>query len=111
MSSLLRPLLIVFGLALLAGACSKDSKQVMRPAGAVEHATIAIEGMTCGSCVSAITKALKDLPGVQAASVDLKTKRAQVRHQPDKVTLDTLVATINKLGYKANVLPPGLPVN
>lgn len=110
--SLVRPVLAtvaVVSLALAAGCSKSQSKQIARPAGAAETATIAVEGMTCGSCVKAITKALKELPGVEAASVDLKAKRAQVRYQSGKVDLDKLVAAINKLGYKAKSLPPGLP--
>ncbi|MCV9997451.1 heavy metal translocating P-type ATPase [Pararhizobium sp. YC-54] len=38
-----------------------------------------VEGMTCASCVSRVEKALKTVPGVTAASVNLATETATVR--------------------------------
>ncbi|MDW5317643.1 heavy metal translocating P-type ATPase [Rhizobium sp. PL01] len=40
---------------------------------------LGIEGMTCSSCVSRVEKALKTVPGVKDASVNLATERATVR--------------------------------
>jgi Cu+-exporting ATPase len=107
-SSLLKTLAITLAATLALGACSKSGK-IDRPAGAAQTATIAVNGMTCGSCVKAITKALKAIPGVETAKVDLKAKRATVRYRSGEVKLDALVAAINKLGYKAKSLLPGLP--
>jgi len=39
----------------------------------------AIEGMTCASCVARLEKALKNVPGVTEASVNLATERASVQ--------------------------------
>ena len=47
--------------------------------------SLPINGMTCASCVARVEKALKQVPGVQAASVNLATERAQV-------SLDSAVA-------------------
>ncbi|NIV39058.1 MAG: hypothetical protein GWN58_59470, partial [Anaerolineae bacterium] len=38
-----------------------------------------IEGMTCASCVGRVEKALKAVPGVSEAEVNLATERATVR--------------------------------
>lgn len=67
--------------------------------------TIAVEGMTCSSCVQAITAALQKLPGVLKAKVELKVGRATVDYTPSRVTTDVLLKTITKLGYKARALP------
>ncbi|MBC7917757.1 MAG: copper-translocating P-type ATPase [Rhodoferax sp.] len=43
---------------------------------------IGIGGMTCASCVSRVEKALKRVPGVQAATVNLATESARVVFAP-----------------------------
>jgi Cu+-exporting ATPase len=41
--------------------------------------SIDIEGMTCASCVSRVEKALTNLPGIEAATVNLATEQARIR--------------------------------
>ena len=41
--------------------------------------SIGVGGMTCASCVAHVEKALKAVPGVLEASVNLATERASVR--------------------------------
>jgi Cu+-exporting ATPase len=44
-----------------------------------------VEGMTCASCVRRVEKAIAAVPGVESASVNLATERADVRlAQPAK---------------------------
>ncbi|WP_407570127.1 heavy-metal-associated domain-containing protein [Deinococcus altitudinis] len=59
-----------------------------------------ITGMTCGHCQTAVTKALRTVPGVQNAQVDLQTGRAIVEGQPD---LQALLAAVREEGYSAQV--------
>ena len=59
-----------------------------------------ISGMTCGHCQTAVTKALRSVPGVQNAQVDLQTGRAIVEGQPD---LKALLAAVTEEGYTAQV--------
>jgi len=59
-----------------------------------------IIGMTCGHCQTAVTKALRAVPGVQNAQVDLQTGRAIVEGQPD---LRALLAAVTEEGYTAQV--------
>lgn len=40
---------------------------------------LGIGGMTCASCVSRVERALKKLPGVEEATVNLATETARVR--------------------------------
>ncbi|MDP3521674.1 MAG: heavy metal-associated domain-containing protein, partial [Hydrogenophaga sp.] len=40
---------------------------------------LGIGGMTCASCVSRVERALKKLPGVDSATVNLATETARVR--------------------------------
>lgn len=61
-----------------------------------------IDGMTCASCVSRVTKALDRVPGVETARVNLATEKARVvTHGAE--TQDLLDAVV-KAGYKATVV-------
>lgn len=44
-----------------------------------ELVTLDVEGMTCASCVFRVEKALKQLPDVEAVSVNLATEKANIR--------------------------------
>ncbi|HWK34823.1 heavy metal translocating P-type ATPase [Sphingomonas sp.] len=59
---------------------------------------LAVEGMTCASCVARVERALKAVPGVGEAIVNLATERASVRGAAD---VQALVAAIAGAGYAA----------
>ena len=64
---------------------------------------LAIEGMTCASCVGRVEKALARVPGVRGASVNLATEKAQVRHLSGAVSAGQLEAAVRAAGYVARV--------
>ena len=68
------------------------------PTKVVETTSLPIEGMTCASCVGAIEKALKTVPGVKTALVNLATEKARITHATT-VTRAVLVAAIEGAGY------------
>lgn len=39
---------------------------------------LSVQGMTCGSCVKHVTKAIESLGGVESVHVDLQSGRVQV---------------------------------
>lgn len=59
---------------------------------------LAIEGMTCASCVARVEKALKKVDGVTSAQVNLATETAQIQSQ---LPLDyhALIQTVEKAGF------------
>ncbi len=59
---------------------------------------LAVEGMTCASCVGRVERALRAVPGVTEASVNLATERASVRGTASPQALVTAVAAA---GYGA----------
>lgn len=61
--------------------------------------TIRIEGMSCGHCSAAVTKALNAIDGVTAA-VDLEAKTATVSFTNGKVTDEALRAAVEDAGYE-----------
>lgn len=64
---------------------------------------LAVEGMSCASCVGRVERALKAVPGVSEAAVNLATERAVVRGVVDPAAL---VAAIAKVGYAATPVDP-----
>jgi Cu+-exporting ATPase len=64
-----------------------------------EEVDIPIEGMTCATCVSRVERALSETPGVERASVNLVTKRASVRFDPERATRDAMARAIEDAGY------------
>ena len=64
---------------------------------------LAIEGMTCASCVARVEKALERVPGVLGASVNLATERAHVRYLAGIVSAVQLEAAVGTAGYVAHV--------
>lgn len=64
---------------------------------------IEIEGMTCASCVSRVEKALKNVPGVAEARVNLATEKARVKMDRSKASHDDIFKAVSKAGYSAKV--------
>lgn len=60
-----------------------------------------VDGMTCGSCVASVTKALKRVPGVQDVEVDLDRGIARVRGEHAAHQVPELVAALGEAGYEA----------
>jgi Cu+-exporting ATPase len=65
---------------------------------------LAIDGMTCASCAARIEKKLNRLDGVNA-TVNYATEKAKVTFPPS-VTVPELIATVEKVGYTAQVPAP-----
>ncbi|PHV38277.1 heavy metal translocating P-type ATPase [Janthinobacterium sp. BJB304] len=69
------------------------------PATAHAHAqALAIEGMSCASCVGRVEKALAAVPGVTQASVNLATEVAKISSDTP-IPLAALQAAVEKAGY------------
>ncbi len=64
-----------------------------------------IAGMTCASCVNHVEKALKTVPGVSAADVNLALERARVRFSPDIAGTDEFVRAVTEAGYQVRTEP------
>ncbi|MBR9653425.1 heavy metal translocating P-type ATPase [Thalassovita aquimarina] len=71
------------------------------PASAIE---LEIEGMTCASCVGRVERALKTVPGVAFAAVNLATERAKIKGTAES---SRLVAAVTDAGYAARIVDHG----
>ena len=65
--------------------------------------TLLIEGMTCAACSTRVEKALNKVDGVSAANVNLSTNKAMIEFPSGAVEVDTLIQTVEKAGYKAEL--------
>jgi len=61
--------------------------------------TFPIKGMHCASCVRVTERALKKVPGVKEAVVNLATEKATVTYDKDTCTTQQLADSIAKTGY------------
>jgi P-type Cu+ transporter len=67
----------------------------------IEVVSFPVEGMTCASCVSRITRFIKKVEGVEEANVNLASESATVRYDADRLTVADLVAAVDAAGYVA----------
>ena len=70
----------------------------------VQTLRLQIGGMTCASCVARVEKALRQLPGVLQAEVNLATETAEVEVSGAVTTLAQLIAAVDRAGYQASVM-------
>ncbi|WP_426125933.1 heavy metal translocating P-type ATPase [Pararhizobium sp. PWRC1-1] len=73
----------------------------VKSAGPVGPTELSIDGMTCASCVGRVERALRAIPGVTEAVVNLATERATIHGTADRVAL---IAAIESAGYDAKVI-------
>jgi len=65
-----------------------------------------IEGMTCSACSTRVEKALRQVPGVVEANVNLAIERADIRVIPGTARLSELADAVTKAGYGARIESP-----
>ena len=66
----------------------------------VKH-EFAIRGMHCGGCVKSVTRAVSQVPGVQAVEVSLERGTASVQYDDAAVAPAAIVAAIEAAGFEA----------
>ena len=68
--------------------------------------TYSIKGMHCASCVRVTERALKKVPGVKEAIVNLVTEKATVSYDSESCTPEQLADSIAKTGYTLELEDP-----
>ncbi|KAJ9646400.1 Cu(2+)-transporting P-type ATPase [Coniosporium tulheliwenetii] len=66
--------------------------------------TVAIEGMTCGACTSAVEGGFKDVDGVLQFNISLLAERAVIIHDPSKLSAAQIAEIIEDRGFDAKIL-------
>lgn len=67
--------------------------------------TYLIEGMTCASCALTVENAVKNLPDVDQASVNLTTEKLTINSEAP-ITSETIERVVSEAGYKASPYHP-----
>jgi len=75
------------------------SREITGPA-ALQKTTVSVGGMTCAACVRRVEMALKDVPGVEDAAVNLATGRATVTHGHGWAGVGGLRLAVTDTGYE-----------
>ncbi len=66
----------------------------------VQTLEIGIQGMTCANCSARVERALRKVPGVTEAGVNLATERATVRYDASAATAERIAAAVKDAGYQ-----------
>ncbi len=66
--------------------------------------TLAVEGMTCGACTSAVEGGFKDVAGAKSVTVSLLSERAVVEHDPSILSPEAIAEIVEDRGFGATVL-------
>ena len=67
-----------------------------------ESFSFQVGGMTCSACSGRVEKALRQIPGVSEANVNLALERADIQAVTGTVTADALSAAVEHAGYEAH---------
>ncbi|KAK6058479.1 e1-E2 ATPase [Cooperia oncophora] len=70
----------------------------------LEKCTLAVEGMTCASCVQYIERNISKLRGVQSVVVALIAGKAEINYNPSLTSVEKLIAEMTALGYRASLI-------
>jgi Cu+-exporting ATPase len=65
---------------------------------------LAIQGMSCASCAVSIERALGQVPGVTAQTVNFASEQAIVQGDPRLVSPQALIRAVEQAGYRAHLL-------
>ncbi|NDP38852.1 MAG: copper-translocating P-type ATPase [Rhodoferax sp.] len=70
------------------------------PSISADSLDIGVKGMTCASCVGRVERALKKVPGVQSAAVNLATESARIAYAPSDNMEARLRRAVRDAGYE-----------
>jgi Cu+-exporting ATPase len=66
---------------------------------AIKQTTAIVTGMDCAACAANISRGLSRIDGIKSVNVNFATSKAAVSYDDTKVSKDTIVATVKKMGY------------
>lgn len=67
----------------------------------IKTKTLELRGMTCSACAAANEKAVRKVPGVQEASVNLAAETLNVTFDDSAASLDAIKTAVKQAGYEA----------
>jgi Cu+-exporting ATPase len=79
----------------------------------MQKKVLEITGMGCAACVQRIEKAVRELPGIRQANVNLASEKLFVEYE-ETLSLEKIMESVTKIGYGAaeqtNFVTVGMPV-
>lgn len=87
-----------------AGAAIQASSNVPAPGAGQKKVVLKNLGMSCPFCKAAVSAKLKQLPGVIAYDVEVKSDSATVLYDPAKVTIEKLKQAIAEAGFQVRAV-------
>lgn len=66
----------------------------------MEKLDLTVQGMSCGGCVSGVTKALQAVPGVSDINVVLDGEKVSLNYDPHQAGADLVKAAIREAGFE-----------
>lgn len=73
--------------------------------------TLAVEGMTCGACTSAVEGGFKDVVGINSMSISLLTEKCMVEHDEAIITAEQIAEIIEDRGFGATIIESKTTIN
>ena len=70
------------------------------------EATLSVEGIRCAACVWLIERRLSQVPGLQAADLNVATEKLQVRWDTSKCKPSDILQAVHEVGYAAYPYDP-----
>lgn len=83
-------------------ACGFEAKSLIKADSNVVN--LRVSGMTCGSCSSAVEAAIRRLPGVADAGVNLLACTAEVRFDPGTTGPRHILEAVEAAGFEAEII-------
>ncbi|KAI9779066.1 MAG: hypothetical protein M1839_007732 [Geoglossum umbratile] len=87
----------------------EDTELLETSAPALSTTTLAVGGMTCGACTSAVESGFKDVAGIESIDVSLLSERAVVKHDPAVITPQQIADIIEDRGFESSILDTKSP--
>lgn len=66
----------------------------------MKETNLKIEGMHCAGCSTRLEKVLNNLEGVETAKVSLEEKKATIKYDETKISLENIKESIEDAGFK-----------
>lgn len=66
----------------------------------MKETNLKIEGMHCAGCSTRLEKVLNNLEGVEIAKVSLEEKKATIKYDETKISLESIKEAIQDAGFK-----------
>jgi len=69
-----------------------------------QETTLAVQGMTCPSCIRHVKYALASVEGVTDVEINFAERKVTVKHQSDWAPVEALVGALDEAGYPAKAV-------